>query len=86
MPLSCGDVPVGIGWNFLGLSETDPAMNRGTGDIDFGVTATFDQAWKGAVAYTHYFGWSKFAPVGSGGSQQPLGNWDYIQVSISRSF
>ena len=42
-------------------------MNRGTGDIDFGVTATFDQAWKGAVTYTHYFGESKFPPVGSGG-------------------
>jgi hypothetical protein len=79
-------VPFGIGWNFLGLSEIDPAMNRGTGDIDFGVIATFDQAWKGAVTYTHYFGQSKFPPVGSGGPQQPLGNWDYIQVSVSRSF
>jgi hypothetical protein len=79
-------VPVGIGYNFLGLSETDPAMNRGTGDFDFGVTATIDQAWKGAVTYTHYFGWSKFPLVGIGGPQQPLGNWDYIQVSVERSF
>lgn len=79
-------VPVGLGYNFLGLSETDPAMNRGTGDFDFGVTATIDQAWKGAVTYTHYFGWSKFPLVGIGGPQQPLGNWDYIQVSVERSF
>jgi len=79
-------LPVGIGYNFLGLSETDPAMNRGTGDLDFGITATVDQAWKGAVTFTHYFGESKFPLVGRGGPQQPLGNWDYIQVSVERSF
>jgi hypothetical protein len=79
-------IPVGIGWNFLGLSQTDPAMNRGTGDVDFGVSATIDQAWKAAITYTHYFGQSKFPLVGVGGPQQPLGNWDYIQVSIERSF
>ncbi len=79
-------VPVGIGYNFLGLSQSDPAMNRGTGDLDFGITATVDQAWKGAITYTHYFGWSKFPPVGIGGPQQPLGNWDYIQVSVELSF
>jgi hypothetical protein len=79
-------VPVGIGYSFLGLSETDPAMNRGTGDFDFGVTATIDQAWKEAVTFTHYFGQSKFPLVGIGGPQQPLGNWDYIQVSVERSF
>jgi hypothetical protein len=61
-------------------------MNRGTGDIDFGVTATFDEVWKGAINYTHYFGQSKFPVVGFGGPQQPLGNWDYIQVSVERSF
>ncbi len=79
-------VPVGAGYNLLGLSETDPAMNRGTGDFDFGITATIDQAWKGAVTYTHYFGQSKFPLVGLGGPQQPLGNWDYIKVSVERSF
>jgi hypothetical protein len=79
-------LPVGIGWNVLGLSQTDPAMNRGTGDLDLGITATVDQAWKGAVTYTHYFGRSKFPVVGTGGPQQPLGNWDYIQVSVARSF
>jgi len=79
-------VPVGVGINFLGLSQTDPAMNRGTGDIDFGITATVDQAWKGAITYTHYFGWSKYPLVGIGGPQQPLGDWDYIQVSVTRSF
>jgi hypothetical protein len=79
-------LPVGVGYNFLGLSETDPAMNRGTGDIDFGITATIDQAWKGAVTFTHYFGQSKFPLVGLGGPQQPLGNWDYLQISVERSF
>ena len=78
--------PIGIGYNFLGLSETDPSMNRGTGDVSFGVTATVDQAWKGAVTFTHYFGWSKYPLVGFGGPQQQLSDWDYIQLSVERSF
>jgi hypothetical protein len=78
--------PIGIAYNFLGLSQTDPAMNRGTGHVDFGVTATVDQVWKGAATFSHYFGVSKFPLVGFGGPQQPLDNWDYIKVSVERSF
>ena len=79
-------VPVGIGYNFLGLSETDPAMNRGTGDVSFGVTATIDETWKGSAIFTHYFGQSKYPTVGIGGPQQPLDDWDYLRVSVERSF
>jgi len=79
-------VPLGVGYNFLGLSQTDASMNRGTGDFTFGVTATLDRTWKSALTLTHYFGQSKYPVTGYAGAQQPLGNWDYIQLSIERSF
>jgi hypothetical protein len=79
-------VPVGVGYNFLGLSQTDPAMNRGTGDIDIGVTATIDGVWKGALTLTHYFGDAKYSITGVGGPQQPLENRDLIEISVERSF
>lgn len=80
-------VPIGFGYNFLGLSEVDPAMNRGTGDVSIGVTATIDQTWKVGLGLTHYFGWSKndfvpFRPVGG----EHLSNWDFIGVTVQRSF
>ena len=79
-------VPLGVGYNFLGLSQTDPAMNRGTGDIDIGVTATIDGVWKGALTLTHYFGDAKYSITGVGGPQQPLENRDLIEISVERSF
>ncbi len=78
--------PVGFGYNFLGLSQTDPSMNRGTGDISVGLTATFDQTWKGAMTLTHYLGRSKYPVTGFSGPQQPLDDWDYIELSVERSF
>jgi hypothetical protein len=79
-------VPLGVGYNFLGLSQTDPAMNRGTGDINIGVTATIDGVWKGAVTLTHYFGNAKYSIAGFGGPQQSLENRDLIEISVERSF
>ncbi|MDB5397758.1 MAG: hypothetical protein JWM91_5264 [Rhodospirillales bacterium] len=79
-------VPVGVGYNFLGLSQTDPAMNRGTGDVNIGITATVDGVWKGSLTLTHYFGNAKYSIVGFGGPQQSLENRDLIELSIERSF
>lgn len=81
-------VPIGVGYNFLGLSEIDPAMNRGTGDVTFGVAMTLDQLWKGSVSFTHYFGWWKGAPTPfeAGYQQRALSDWDFIGVTIERSF
>jgi Protein of unknown function (DUF1302) len=81
-------VPIGVGYNFLGLSEVDPAMNRGTGDMTVGLTVTLDQVWKGSLSLTHYFGKSKYAPApfGSNTSQRALADWDFIAVTVERSF
>lgn len=80
--------PIGLGYNFLGLSEVDPTMNRGTGDISGGITATFDQVWKGAVNLVHYLGTAKngFVPFKLAGSRSSLAESDFIAVSVQRAF
>jgi len=79
-------VPLGVGYNFLGLSQTDPVMNRGTGDIEIGLTATVDGAWKGALTLTHFFGNAKYSIAGFNGPQQSLESRDLIELSLERSF
>ena len=77
-------MPIGIGYNLFGLSETDPTMNRGSGDVSAGLTATLDRGWTGAITATHYFGRSKDLLAAQ--SQQPLSNFDFIRVSLKRAF
>ncbi|MDB5367429.1 MAG: hypothetical protein JWM77_3356 [Rhodospirillales bacterium] len=81
-------LPISVGYNFVGLSSLDPAMNRGTGDISIGIRADFQQAWKAELTLTHYFGRAKNADTvfGGGGALQPLSNWDSIQITLQRSF
>lgn len=80
-------VPVGIGYNFLGLSSVDPSMNRGTGDVSLGITATFDQQWKAALTATHYIGPSpNVFPYNFVTPGRPLSDGDFIALSIQRSF
>jgi hypothetical protein len=81
-------VPIGLGYNFLGLSEVDSAMNRGTGDVTLGVAITVDQVWKGSLGYTHYFGQWKGAPTPfeNGYEERSLSDWDFIGVTLERSF
>jgi hypothetical protein len=80
-------LPVGFGYNFLGLSPLDPVMNRGTGDLSLGVTATFDRVWIAALTWTHYLGTAKntfpynFVPAG-----RPLDTADFIALAVQRSF
>lgn len=80
--------PIGVGYDFLGLSEVDSAMNRGTGDISVGITATLDQVWRASLGVTHYFGKSKNAFIVRSPSDggQSLENWDFISVTVQRNF
>ena len=81
-------LPIGIGWNFAGLSETDPTMNRGTADLTLGATLTFDQSWKFGLSATHYFGVSEngFLPHYAGGVRRALDESDFLELSIEKSF
>jgi hypothetical protein len=79
-------LPISLGYNFLGLSQVLPDMNRGTGDVGIGVTATLGQSWTGSLSLTRYFGTSKtpFGAVAYGGN--PLSQWDSLSLSLQRSF
>ena len=81
-------VPLELGYDFLGQSMIVPTMNRGTGDVGIGLTATIDQVWKASIGFTHYFGRTKnsdllFLRADRG---EPLSDWDYFSISIQRSF
>jgi hypothetical protein len=80
-------LPIGLGYNFLGLSEVDPTMNRGTADLNLGAVLTFDRSWKFTLSGTHYFGVTEntFLPRFSG-FQEPLNEGDFVSLSVSRSF
>jgi hypothetical protein len=81
-------LPLGVGYNFVGLSSLDPTMNRGTGDLSVGIRADFQQVWKAEMTFTHYFGRAKNGGTvfGMGGASQRLSNWDLVQITVQRSF
>jgi Protein of unknown function (DUF1302) len=81
-------LPVGFGYNFLGLSEVDPSMNRGTADLTLGATLTFDQSWKFGLSATHYFGETGDTelPFNQPGIKRPLSDGDFLALSVARSF
>jgi len=77
-------VPIGLGWNFAGRSSVLPEMNRGTGDISAGLSATFDRGWTASVTVTHYFGQDQILVPGY--SWRPLSDWDKVAASLQTSF
>jgi hypothetical protein len=81
-------VPIGLGYNFLGLSEVDSTMNRGTADLSVGAALTFDRSWKFTLSGTHYFGVTEnaFLPTKPSGFREPLNNGDFVSLSVARSF
>ncbi|HEX3664319.1 MAG TPA: DUF1302 family protein [Rhizomicrobium sp.] len=70
-------LPVGLGYNLIGNSSVDSAMNQGAGDFELGVSATYQTVWEGSITFTHYFG----AP-----GNQPFADRDFISLSIERTF
>jgi Protein of unknown function (DUF1302) len=81
-------LPIGLGWNFVGLSQTDETMNRNTADLTLGATLTLDQSWKFGLSATHYFGKSEngFLPFDPVGVQHALSESDFLGFTIARSF
>ena len=81
-------VPLGLGYNFLGRSEVDSTMNRGTADLTLGATLTFDRSWKFALSATHYLGdtGNGFLPNDPVGVRRPLSDADFLSLTVERSF
>jgi len=68
---------LGLGYNFAGKSSTDFYQNRGEGDLDLGVTATYRVVWIASAMFTHFLGKA---------DRQVLADRDFIRFSIERTF
>jgi hypothetical protein len=80
-------LPLGLGFSFLGLSSVDPTMNRGTGDVSVGLTATYAEVWRASLTLTHYIGTAKTVfPYGVIAAGRPLSDADYLSLVIRRTF
>lgn len=81
-------LPIGLGYNLIGRSETDPTMNHSTGDVTIGAALTFDQRWKVALSATHYFGntGNAYLPLYGVAVKHALSDQDFLLLSLARSF
>jgi hypothetical protein len=74
-------VPVGFGWNFMGLAPDTAGFNnygidRG-GDITIGLNGTYKNVWTAGVSYTRFI-----APPG----RDPFADRDFAEFNIERTF
>ena len=68
---------VSLGYDFSGRSATDYTENNGSGDAEFGVSATYLSVWKADLTLTAFFG----PPY-----RQPLTDRDFLMLSLERTF
>jgi hypothetical protein len=74
-------VPIGLGWNFMGLAPDTQGFNttgidRG-GDLTIGLSGTFQNVWTGGISYTRYI---------SPPARDPYADRDFVQFNVERSF
>jgi len=74
-------VPVGLGWNFMGLAPDTQGFNitgidRG-GDLTIGLSGTYHTVWTGGISYTRYIA----PPV-----RDVYADRDFVQFNVERSF
>lgn len=75
------NVPVGLGWNFMGYAPDTPAFNntgidRG-GDLTVGLSFTYHNVWTGGISYTRYI-----APP----QRDPYADRDFVEFNVERTF
>lgn len=70
-------LPIGFGYNLIGKSSVDSSMTEGAGDLELGVSATYQTVWEGSITFTHYVGPS---------DRQPFADRDFISLSVERTF
>ena len=69
--------PFGFELGLLGRSSVDPGRDGGTGNVTFGLAATYRAVWQLGVSFTHYVG---------GPTLQPLADRDFAGASLQRTF
>ncbi|KGP02054.1 hypothetical protein JT27_12125 [Alcaligenes faecalis] len=86
-------VPMGMSWapkgsRPLAAGSPNAWTPEGGGDINIGINASFRDAWRFTLAYTHYYGPSSSFMSSDGvfGWQQSLRDRDFIAASLRYSF
>jgi hypothetical protein len=71
--------PIGLTYDVFNRSKIDSTMNRGTGAVSFGVTATYRVTWTAGFTYNDYFG--KPDPV-----INPNADRAYVSFNVEHTF
>jgi hypothetical protein len=71
--------PIGLTYDIFNRSKIDATMNRGTGAVSIGVTATYRVTWTAGLTYNDYFG--KPDPV-----INPNADRGYLSFNIEHTF
>jgi hypothetical protein len=87
-------VPIGLGWAPNGSRPMAMSPNawipEGGGDVSLGLNASYRDAWRFSLAYTHYFGEAKsFNDMTNSNAYtwgQTLKDRDFISASVRYSF
>lgn len=87
-------VPIGLGYapkgsRPLAMSSPNAWIPEGGGDVSVGLNATYLDAWRFSVNYTHYFGKAKTFNTGTNNAYsygQTFKDRDFIAVSARYSF
>jgi hypothetical protein len=73
------DFPIGLTYDYLGNSEMDQSIQHGTGNITFGIKATYQTTWIATLTYKDYFGKPNTSYNG-------LADRGYLSLQLQHSF
>jgi hypothetical protein len=84
------DVPITLGYNFMGNSMTtnifnNTGLNHGA-DLTIGVHGVYHNVWQASLSLTQYFGHQDDGTNTSGGAPGVTDDRDFVIASIQRSF
>jgi hypothetical protein len=72
------DLTLSLGLGYMaGNSSIETYQDKGAGDVDFGVTATYRVVWSASIMFSHFLG---------NPDRQPLADRDFLRFSIQRTF
>lgn len=71
--------PIGFSYNLYGRSMIDSTENHGTGNVNFGVTATYKVTWIASLTFKDYLG-------AASTSLNPLADRNYILLNLQHAF
>ena len=76
--------PLGLAYGFYGRSEIDPTENHGTGNVNFGLIATYKTTWIASVTYNAFIGAPN--PLIGLGAEPSIADRNYVLLNFQHSF